>query len=92
MESSSRRQMDTVAGSCTLGDEDSYIEESCSSLRPFKFRKLQANVAQNSSSCSRIGEAFRRMNRRMDVRIVGGGGGAEAHHCFDLDLNDCPSN
>ncbi|KAK1388972.1 B-box zinc finger protein 32 [Heracleum sosnowskyi] len=90
LESSSPRQMDTVAGSCTLGDEDSYIYSS--SPRPFKFRKLEADrvgVAQNSSSCSRIGEALRRINHRIDRKILGGGG-AVKHECFDLDLNECP--
>lgn len=93
LESSSPRQMDTVAGSCTLGDEDSCNDSL--SPRPFKFRKLEASrvgVAQNSSSCSRIGEALRRINRRIDKKNVGGGGGAEAHECVDLDLNECPSN
>lgn len=90
MERSSPGQMDTVAGSCTPGDEDSYIDSS--SLRPFKLRKLEANrvgVAQNSS---RIGEALRRINHRKDRNIRGGRGGAEAHELFDLDLNECPSN
>ncbi|KAL8088121.1 uncharacterized protein LOC141698526 [Apium graveolens] len=94
LKSSSPRRMDTVAGSCTVGDEDSYIHDS-SSIRPFKLRKLEANrvgVAQNSSSCSRIGEALRTFNHRKDRKILGGGGGGGAHECFDLDLNECPSN
>lgn len=92
LESSSPRQKDTVAaGSCSsVGDEDSNIDSL--SLRPFKFRKLEANrvvgVAENSSSCSRIGETLRRINHGIDRKILGGG--AEAHECFDLDLNECP--
>lgn len=94
MESSSSRQMETVADSCPIRNKDSSCIDSSSS-RPFKLRKLQDNrvgVAQKSSSCSRMGEALRRINHLKDRTILGGGGGAEAHECFNLDLNEYPSN
>lgn len=90
MEISSPRRINTVSGSCsTQGDEEAYIDSL--SLRPFKFRKLEASQVsgpQNNSTGSRIAEALENFHHRRDRKISG----AEAQECVNLDLNECPLN
>ncbi|KAL1823101.1 hypothetical protein ACET3Z_009879 [Daucus carota] len=78
---------DDVDSSCIAGEENSHS----SSLRPFKFRKLEVNETgrpQGTSTGLRISERARRIRRLGDVTESIRGVGA--YECVEFDLNECP--
>lgn len=84
------KSKDDGDSSCIAGEGNSYVEKN-SSLRPFKFRKLQVNQTsrpQGTSPGSRIGEPARRIQHH--VGMAEPISGVDAFECVDFDLNECP--